>query len=136
MNAQDSADVHKAGLRADLLMFKPPERMFEGSERRAMRPLIRRAMEEFKRMPESEWVKHAWVWVDKDKCAMLKYDRPSWMDTKASKYRGTAFGGDRAGVPTSSRRISGRTTQDTFGGGSASITQRAGGVDPFGGGII
>ena len=137
LNAQDSADVHKAGLRADLLMFKPPERMFEGSERRAMRPLVQRAVEEFKRMPESEWVKHAWVWVDKDKCGMMKYDRPAWMDTARSKYRGGAFArGDKAGVPTSSRRISGRTTQDTFGGGPTSITQRAGGVDPFGGGII
>ena len=59
------------------------------------------------------------------------------MDTARSKHRGAAFArGDSSGAPTSSRRISGRTTQDTFGGGATSITQRAGGVDPFGGGII
>tara|TARA_Y100000310_G_scaffold342935_1_gene448330 strand:+ start:53 stop:994 length:942 start_codon:yes stop_codon:yes gene_type:complete len=136
LNAQDSADVNKAGLRADILLFKPPERMFEGSERRAMRPLVARAVDEFRRLPESEWVKHAWVWIDKDKCGMLKYDRPSWMTTSRSKYKGGAFArGENEGVPTSSRRLSGRTTNDIFGSPNASI-DGVSRVDPFGGGVI
>lgn len=136
LNAQDSADVNKAGLRADLLFFKPPERMFEGSERRAMRPLVARAVEEFKRLPEAEWVKHSWVWIDKDKCGMIKYDRPEWMTTARAKYRGGAFQrGENEGAPTSSRRVSGRTTNDIFGSPNASV-DRVSGVDPFSGGVI
>jgi energy-coupling factor transporter ATP-binding protein EcfA2 len=136
LNAQDSADVNKAGLRADLLLFKPPERMFEGSERRAMRPLVARAVDEFKRLPEADWVKHAWVWIDKDKCGMLKYDRPEWMTTSRAKYRGGAFQrGENEGAPTSSRRLSGRTTNDIYGSPNATI-DGVSGVDPFGGGVI
>ena len=104
-----------------------------------MRPLVDRAVEEFRRLPKEEHVKHCWVWVDKTQCTMIKYDRPKWMDTARSKYRGGAFsrGASENGAPTSNRRVSGRSINDVFGAPAPTGgTSGSGGADPFGAGII
>ena len=127
LNVQDSSDLHKASLRSDVMVFKPPERMFEGSERRAMRPLIRRAMEEFKKLPKSQWVSHAWLWRSPEQCAMIKYDRPPWFDTEKAKYRGDAF---TIGGRQNDNRLSGSITE--AGGGLLTGKKRVVDVNPFG----
>lgn len=97
INTQDSSDLHKASLRADIMVMKPPERMYEGSERRAMRPIIKRAVAEFAKIPKREIISHAWVWGGPDEATMIKVAKPTWMDTKQAKYRSnereTAFDG-------------------------------------------
>lgn len=88
ISVQDSSDLHKAGLRADVFVFKPPERMFEGSERSQMRPIVKRALQAFDGIPRADWVKHAWLYRDPDRNGMITYDRPGWMTRSKAKYRG------------------------------------------------
>jgi hypothetical protein len=96
-----------------------------------MRPLIRETVEQFKRLPESQHVSHAWLFKDPDKKTMIKYNRPEWLTTRNAKYRGDAFnkrgdGGNGRDGRTVSRMgavdITGYQTMDEAGGS----------VDPFG----
>lgn len=87
-SVQDSSDLHKAGLRADVFIFKPPERMFEGSERPQMRPIVKRALSVFESLPRADWVKYAYVYRDPSREAVITYDRPAWMTKSKAKYRG------------------------------------------------
>ena len=92
LTVQDSSDLHKAGLRADAFMFKPPERMFEGSERPQMRPIVKRVSEAFDSIPRADWVKHAFIYADPERQAMITYERPPWMTRSKAKYRGSQRG--------------------------------------------
>ena len=97
INLQDSSDLEKAGLRADAFIFKPPERMFEGSERKQLMPIIKRAQAAFDQIPRSEWVKYGFVWVDPERNAMVQFAKPEWMTRAKAKYRGRR-GGDGSEV--------------------------------------
>ena len=119
INVQDSSGLHKAGLRADVLCIKPPERMFEGSERKAMRPLIKQAVAEFARLPKSQWVSHIWIrGPDGDEqSTMIKYERPPWMTTEMAKYRGRAFSSGGGSQQGNERRVSGAYSTPGYPGG-------------------
>jgi hypothetical protein len=88
INTQDSSDLHKAGMRADCMVFKPPEMMFAGSERPVIRKLVDRANNEFSRFSPAEVKSHAWVWKDSKHCAMIEYEAPEWMGNEQAKYKG------------------------------------------------
>ena len=118
LTVQDSSDLHKAGLRADAFVFKPPERMFEGSERPQMRPIVKRVSQSFDSIPKADWVKHMFVYADPERQAMLTYERPPWMTRSKAKYRGSqrghAFSNSEQGVGKSPVTGSKKTQYNPF----------------------
>ena len=87
-SAQDSSDIHKASLRANVLALKPPEMMFSGSERQAMRSIVDRAAAAFKQLSEKDILSHIYLWRDPERNGLIRYNRPTWMDRQKAKYLG------------------------------------------------
>ena len=129
VNLQDSSDLEKAGLRADAFILKPPERMFEGSERKQLMPIIRKAQQAFDSLPRSEWVKYGFVWMDPDRNGMVQFPRPEWMTRSKAKYRGRRAGAEEPLLALQAPQSSGEERQvgriRGFGGVGA-------GKNPFG----
>jgi len=94
MTVQESSDLNKAALRADALLFKPPERMFVETERPRMRIIGGEAIKAFESIPKEQWVKHIFVWVDEERHGLVTYSRPDWMGRKQAKYRRMLASGD------------------------------------------
>lgn len=88
MTIQDSSDLNKAGLRASVMAFKPPERMFEATERSEMRPIIRLAQAAFNQVPRGQWREHIWIYRDPEQNQMLKVQQPKWLTRSRAKWRG------------------------------------------------
>jgi len=87
ITVQDSSDLNKAGLRADAYLLKPPERMFLETERPRMRLISEEALKAFETIPQEEWKKNIFVWVDSDRKGLVAYSKPDWMGRKQAKYR-------------------------------------------------
>lgn len=87
VTVQDTSDVNKAGLRADAYLMKPPERMFLETERPRMRIIQTRALEAFQSVPQDQWIKYIYAFVDSNREGMVRIKRPAWMDRAHAKYR-------------------------------------------------
>lgn len=120
ITVQDTSDLVKSGLRADVFVFKPPERMFEGSERPQMRPIVRMAKLAFDQIPMSDWVKYAFLYRDPDRLGMITYERPEWMNRSRAKYRRAARMAGQDGGGT------GVYKQDGMASGSETLYQQTG----------
>jgi len=95
---QDSSDINKAGIRSDIIFLKPPDPMFEVTERRKMLYTLRQAKAAFDAIPREERVKYIYGFMDSEHQGMIKYERPAWMTHEIAKYRriGGAYRGQGA----------------------------------------
>ncbi|MDP2952645.1 MAG: hypothetical protein Q8O76_04950 [Chloroflexota bacterium] len=100
MTVQDSSDINKAGIRG-INFFKPPDPMFEVTERKKMLYMLRQARAAFDAIPKEERIKYVYGWMDSERQGMIKYDRPAWMTRDIAKYRriGGAYKGQGAYAP-------------------------------------
>lgn len=110
LTVQDSSDINKAGLRADMYAFKPPERAFLETERPRMRIISQYALDAFSRIPTQDWVKWVYLWVNEQANGLVEVKRPEWMDRAHAKYRRLAQGrGAGFAAQNSNRARSGQT---------------------------
>lgn len=60
-----------------------------------MRIILQYAINAFNTIPQSEWIRHVYAWVNAQENGLVKVERPEWLDRARVKYHryGAAQGG-------------------------------------------
>jgi len=108
---QETSDLNKAALRADMYLLKPPERMFLETERPRMRLIMEHVLQQFRQIPEEDWVRHIYAWVSERAHGMVAIAKPEWLTHSRVKYRRALGPGD---TEHAASRAPGDVVEGTF----------------------